>query len=343
MAKILIGKYEGSIYEEGDGWTGAISLGFASSGKRKRLKRKGKTKTEVRDKLIEAVQDLEAGVKTSANYTVGDAVQDWLAKGLKGRDASTVTTNRILADKHVIPLIGKAKLKELRADDVDEWLDGLTEKLSSRTLQSVHAILKRSIRQAQARDKVTRNVAELVTTPKGRTGRPSKALTLPQAMAVMEEARSSTLHAYVVLSLMVGIRTEEARALRWNHVVAWQQDQDAWRAVNEVGFDHDRVRPLRLAFRANPRRHQDQEVSPDLGATRAGGRRPAAASRPPGRPAAQSRRGLGGRRPGLLHPDRDGPRRRQRAARVPADHREGGHRRALDSPRTPALLRLDPQ
>jgi hypothetical protein len=45
------------------------------------------------------------------------------------------------ADKHVIPLIGKAKLKELRADDVDEWLDGLTEKLSTRTLQRFHAIL----------------------------------------------------------------------------------------------------------------------------------------------------------------------------------------------------------
>ncbi|MBD2892372.1 hypothetical protein amrb99_12820 [Actinomadura sp. RB99] len=106
MAKIMIGKYEGSIYEEGDGWTGAISLGFASNGKRKRLKRKGRTKTEVRDKLIKAAKELEAGVKTPANYTVADAVEDWLAKGLKGRDAGTVTTNRILADKHVIPLIG---------------------------------------------------------------------------------------------------------------------------------------------------------------------------------------------------------------------------------------------
>ncbi|GAA4317627.1 hypothetical protein GCM10023178_28360 [Actinomadura luteofluorescens] len=103
MAKILIGKYEGSIYEEGDGWTGAISLGFASSGKRKRLKRKGKTKTEVRDKLVSAVKELEAGIKSTAYYTVGDAVDDWLSKGLKGRDAQTVTTNRILAEKHVIP------------------------------------------------------------------------------------------------------------------------------------------------------------------------------------------------------------------------------------------------
>jgi hypothetical protein len=28
----------------------------------------------------------------------------------------------------------------------------------------------------------------------------------------------------VVLSLLVGIRTEEARALRWDHVVTWVND-----------------------------------------------------------------------------------------------------------------------
>src|SRR5918999_6608658 len=168
LAKILIGKYEGTIYKEGDGYTGAIDLGFAPNGKRKRLKRKGKTKAEVKDKLIKAVKDLESGITSPEDYTVRDAVEDWLTKGLKGRDSGTVTTNRILAEQHVIPLIGKAKLKRLRADDIDEWLDGLTGKLSTRSLQGVHSILKRAIRQAQARDMVLRNVAELVTTPTGK-------------------------------------------------------------------------------------------------------------------------------------------------------------------------------
>jgi len=237
LAKILIGKYEATIYPEDGRVTGALSLGFGPDGKRKRLKRKGRNKTEVIDKLIEAVKDLESGVESPTNYTVRDAVEDWLTKGLKGRDPETITTNRILAEKHVVPLIGKAKLKDLRADDVDTWLDGLTGKLSTRSLQGVHSILKRAIRQAQARDKVLRNVAELVTTPKGRPGRPSKALTLEQATAVLTSAKSSQLNAYVVLSLLTGIRTEEARALRWDHVVAWTKG-DGWQPVTEVGFDH---------------------------------------------------------------------------------------------------------
>lgn len=115
-----------------------------------------------------------------------DAVKDWLSKGLKDPDADTVRGYRVLAGKHVMPLIGARKLKELTADEVDDWLDGLTDKLSIQSLQAVHSIVRRAIRQAQARDKVTRNAAELVTTPKGKPGRPSRTPTLEQATAVLE-------------------------------------------------------------------------------------------------------------------------------------------------------------
>ncbi|GAB1819310.1 tyrosine-type recombinase/integrase [Herbidospora sp. RD11066] len=240
MAKILIGKYEATIYPEGDGFTGAVSLGFAPDGKRRRLKRKGKTKTQVKDKLIKAVQDLEAGVTASEIYTVRDAVNDWLSKGLKGRSEATITKQRILAETHVISKLGKTKLQDLRADHVDEWLDELSSGLATRTLRDVHSVLKRAIRQAQVRDKVVRNVAELVTTPTGKDGRPSKALTRQQAESVLKAAESSELHAYVVISLTTGVRTEEARALRWDHVVAWLPASKTWQPVTEVGFKHKR-------------------------------------------------------------------------------------------------------
>ncbi|MEO3889111.1 site-specific integrase [Nonomuraea sp. B5E05] len=240
MAKILIGKYEATIYPEGDGYTGAISLGFGPDGKRQRLKRKAKTKTAVKDKLIKAVKALESGVTASETYTVRDAVNDWLSKGLKGRSENTVTKQRILAETHVIPRLGKMKLQQLRADHVDEWLDTLSGDLATRTLRDVHSVLKRAIRQAQARDLVLRNVAELVTTPTGKDGRPSKALTRHQADAMLQAAASFELHAYVVLSLTTGVRTEEARALRWDHVVAWIPSLKAWQPVTEAGFKHKR-------------------------------------------------------------------------------------------------------
>ena len=88
MSKILIGKYQATIYPEGNGYTGAISLGFDGTGNRQRIKSKGRTKAIVKDKLIKAV-----GIRNRHQprcYTVADAVRDWLAKGLKGRDEDTI-------------------------------------------------------------------------------------------------------------------------------------------------------------------------------------------------------------------------------------------------------------
>ena len=236
---LLIGRHQATVYQENGGWVGAISLGFDGQGKRQRIKRKAKTKTELKEKLITVVAEREAGLKTSGNYTVRDAVQDWLDKGLRGRDPETIRTNRILIDHHLLPLIGEIKLTELTADDVDNWLEGRSGQLATTTLQRLHANLKRAIRQAQARDRVLRNVAELVSTPRGTGGRPSKAMTFEQAMTMLEHARQSRWHAYVVVSLLTGIRTEEARALQWSHVVAWVQDEEEWQPVTEAGFGHE--------------------------------------------------------------------------------------------------------
>jgi hypothetical protein len=59
------------------------------------------------------------------------------------------------------------------ADRFDDWLDERAEELSTRTLRLIHQVLKRTIRQARARDKVRRNVASLVDVPEGQEGRPS--------------------------------------------------------------------------------------------------------------------------------------------------------------------------
>ena len=239
--KLIIGKYEGTIYPEDNGFIGAITLGYDGKGSRQRLKRRGRTKEIVKDRLKKAVAELEAGIETSDDYTVENAVRDWLARGTKGLSAKTINDYTSLAESNLIPFIGARKLKSLTADNVEDWLEGRAPHLTTRTMMAIHSILRRTIRRAQARDKVMRNVATLVDTPEGKKdGRPSKAMTLDQAMNVMEHAQSDPLHAYVVLSFMTGVRTEEARALLWSHVVAWVPDAEEWRPVAEVGFRHEK-------------------------------------------------------------------------------------------------------
>jgi integrase len=233
------GHGEDSIYWDSSKhrYVGAVSLGFAPAGTRIRRKVTGRTKAEVRSKLRELHQEVDRGLRPKQGYTVNDAFDDWLAHGLEDVSARTVTLYR----GTIVPLLserlGTVKLKDLTAGDVQDALTAVAARMSTRTVQISRNVLVRAIRRAERDGLAARNVAALVKPPKGqRGGRPSKSLTLEQALALMEAAKGTRLEAYITLSLLTGLRTEEARALLWDHVVAWAGGQ--WQPVPEAGFDH---------------------------------------------------------------------------------------------------------
>jgi integrase len=226
---------EDSIYfdQANNHWVGAVSLGY-KAGKRVRRTVTGRTKTAVKARLRQLHQELDSGVRSSATYTVGNALDDWLAGGLSGRSDRT----RLLYRDTVKPLRGRLadiKLRELTAGDVQQALDALADRLSTRSLQIVRNCLERAIRHAEVRDLVGRNVAAVVTPPRGQEGRPSMSLTLEQAQVLLRASRDSRLHAYVVLSVMTGLRTEELRALRWSEVDLDAGRVAVYRAVRVTG------------------------------------------------------------------------------------------------------------
>ena len=236
------GHGEDSIYWDSSKhrYVGAVSLGFAPAGTRIRRKVTGRTKAEVRSKLRELHQEVDSGLRPRQGYTMSDALDDWLAHGLNDVSARTVT----LYQGTIVPLLserlGPVKLKDLTAGDVQSALTAVAARMSTRTVQISRNVLVRAIRQAEGDGLAARNVAALVKPPKGqRAGRPSKSLTLEQATALMDAAKGTRLEAYIILSLLAGLRTEEARALRWDHVVGWTGGQ--WQPVTEAGFDHEQL------------------------------------------------------------------------------------------------------
>jgi integrase len=236
------GQGEDSIYWDAskNRYVGAVSLGFSPAGTRIRRKVTGRTKAEVRDKLRELHQQVESGVRPRRGYTVNNALDDWLAHGLDGVSARTVTLYKGTIAPALREQLGTVKLRNLTAPDVQNAFAVLASRMSTRTVQISHNVLVRAIRQAERDDLAARNVAALVKAPKGqRAGRPSKALTLEQATALMDAAKGTPLEAYTILSLLTGLRTEEARALPWDHIVAWTDGQ--WQPVTEAGFDHDQL------------------------------------------------------------------------------------------------------
>jgi integrase len=217
-------------------YVGAVSLGYTADGKRLRRTVLGRTKQEVRDKLKALHAELDAGVKSSPGYTVRRAVEDWLREGLDGRSERTRTLYAGLLQP-VLDTIGAKPLRDLTAGDVRAVLVRLTSRYSTRSLQITRNSLDRAIQHAQANDLVARNVAALVKAPRGRTGRPSKSFTVDQAKTLLAAAEGTRMHAYVALSLLAGIRTEEARALRWDHVVRWAGGVAGWQPVTITGLD----------------------------------------------------------------------------------------------------------
>jgi integrase len=258
-------------------WIASLTVGYSPDGKRIVKRGSGRTKTEAQRKLREIIRDYEDGQVTSGKgYTVAQAVRDWLEFGLSGRDADTIAKCTILANTHVIPALGARKLRELSADDVDRWLADKARTLSTRTLREVRSVLKRSITRAQARDKVKRNVVLLVEDiPKGQEGRPSKSLTIDQADALLAAAEGTPLHAYIVVSLLTGARTEELRALTWSHVDLEGEPSTimVWHSVRATGDTKTRKsrRTLELPQRCVSalRRHRENQdkIRTDTSAT----------------------------------------------------------------------------
>jgi integrase len=215
-------------------WRGVVSLGFDADGKRIRRKVGGQTKAEVKDKLKALHSELDAGIRTTAAYTVEKAVTDWLDEGLPGRTAKTVAVNRDSL-RPLLAVIGAVPLRDLTVQDVRAALRKMAATHATRTLQKAHNCLTRALRHAEGQDLVRRNVSALVDTPRGREGRPSQSLTLAQATALLEAAEDSRLHAYIVLCLLTGVRSEEARALTWEHVDLDAGTISVWRSVRSHG------------------------------------------------------------------------------------------------------------
>src|SRR6516162_3804203 len=95
-------------------WRGEITIGY-TGGRRQRRKVSGTTKAAVVEKLRKLHTDLDKGIvpKTGySTYTVRKAAGDWLATGLQGRAAKTITKNQNVLEP-ILTVIGARKLRDL--------------------------------------------------------------------------------------------------------------------------------------------------------------------------------------------------------------------------------------
>lgn len=236
MAKRANG--EGSIYQrKSDGkWVGSISL---EDGKRKVFY--GKTKTEVREKLNEAIYAQQKGMlSTGPNISIQEFLENWLDNIHKPTiRLSTYQNYRKLLDNYLLPGLGKLKLQKLTPQQVQAFYSKkINEGLSPKTVNNIHGVLHKALDNAVKWNILPRNVCDAVTPP--RIPRQElNFLTAQQAQVLLKEVKAHRLEALLTLAITTGMRRGELLALRWQDINFEDGNLQVKRAVSylkEYGY-----------------------------------------------------------------------------------------------------------
>lgn len=199
---------------------------------RRRQKSKGGfgTKREAERALRAALRSMETGSYVEpSTQRLGDYLIEWLAGQSSHLKPSTLASYRSKVRAYVLPRLGDVKLQQLTAAALNRFYAELLASggrggapLSVRSVEYVHAILRKALGDAFKVDAVPVNVALKATPPRWgsaaarhpRSGH-VPAWTAAQVRAFVEEVAEDRLRAAYVVAINNGLRRGELLGLRW--------------------------------------------------------------------------------------------------------------------------------
>jgi integrase len=148
---------EGTVFysEPQKRWVAEITL---PEGRRRKY---GKTQREVKEWLLAQREALRDGlIIKDAKMTVEQFFTRWLDDVVRHSvKTKTYQSYKSLVELHVIPVLGSTKLSALRPDHLQAlYAQKLKDGLSKRTVQYVHAVVRRGLKQAVRWGLLVRNI-----------------------------------------------------------------------------------------------------------------------------------------------------------------------------------------
>ncbi|MDA8285586.1 MAG: hypothetical protein M0Z42_20315 [Actinomycetota bacterium] len=217
-------------------WAGVVETDRdPTTGQRRRVKVRAKTKAEAVQKM-RAEQDRlsTTGAVAEPSVTVERFLRSWTADVLPHRVApATVANYRSLIDRHLVPALGRHRLRDLTPEHVDRFLRAKADTgLSRSSVGRLRSILTDALTHAERRQLVTRNAGRLSNLPASTAAAGGqRALTTaereqfittalafhpPRDRAGAAERVPHRLAALMALMLHVGLRPGEGTGLRWD-------------------------------------------------------------------------------------------------------------------------------
>jgi Phage integrase family len=150
---------------------------------------------------------------------LSEFVRAWLAVQPHLR-ASSLATYRSWLKNHIDPLVGFLPVDEVGDEEVRAFAVALRERLSSTTASSVLTLLRAALDEACVAGYLTRNPARSL--PRwlrpGRNKPPRRILTESEITALLDAAGEEWERALFATCVFAGLRSGEARGLRWGDI-----------------------------------------------------------------------------------------------------------------------------
>lgn len=182
-----------------------------------------KTVTASNKKEAKAILDTVTASITEGRYvdpskrTLGDCLDDWLAKSEVNSGAKTLERYREIVKNQIRPKLGPIPVQKMTAKQLTGHYTELQKTLSKRTAYHAHRIIFSTLAGAMTNGYVMKNVAADAERPKPKKKK-MVILDQQQINALLDGLRGKSLYLPVAVLVSTGMRRGEMCALRWNDI-----------------------------------------------------------------------------------------------------------------------------
>jgi integrase len=182
----------------------------------KRVTHTGKTRAECQGWIRKMLDQIDEGLTFKGTQTTLDEfLKDWLVTAKTALRPKPAQQYEKLIENHIVPVIGKVKMKDLRPDTIDSlYRNRIKAVIGVRTIRYCHAVLHVALEKAVRLGLLTRNPVDGATPPRNDQGE-MLILDEEQVIQFLIAARGTRHEALFHIAVKTGMRQAELLGLKW--------------------------------------------------------------------------------------------------------------------------------